>query len=224
MSYGVPPKTTHSLPPGRRSFTESTKRIVSGPQSEIVRPGRYADGQDQNGTPASNQHHSGAANAGYLDRSAVAHRASEGSQPYPTESNPRVSSKNDKRYGRDGSKLSGATFKSTGGQPAGQQRDQIAPSWAPTAKERATPHSERVGWVNGKYVAPTHPNMGKHDPGHHGALHANTDAAQGQAWHASGGQFGKRSPQPAPTNLGTGTGREDAGALERGSYNRPARK
>jgi hypothetical protein len=167
------------------------------------------------GTPAGNQHHT--EDKGYLSAAAKAHRAREGSQPYSGPENPTVSSKNDKRYGRQGSKLSGATFKSTGDQPAGQQHDDIAPSLPQRSYPRAEHTSERVGWVNGVNHAATHPNTKRHDGGHESGRHTNTDAAPGQAHSASGGKFGAPQLRPAPAPR-AGVRTADTGAMDRKPY------
>jgi hypothetical protein len=211
MAIGFPPKSTHTLPAGRRSFTDTA------PKPDAVRPGSFSDGQPRDGTPAGNEHRSPAANAGYLDASARAHRAEEGSQPYPSQSNPTVHSKATKRYGRDGSKLSGATYKSPGDQPAPQQRDELPPSLPQKSYPRAEKTSERVGWVNGENRAATHPNTKRHDGGHESGRHANTDAAPGQAHSASGGKFGSPQVRPAPAPR-AGVGTADHGAMDRKSY------
>jgi hypothetical protein len=219
MAYGVPPKNTHSLPPGRRGFSESTKEIVSGSQSEIMRPGTYSDGTARDGTPKGNEHRTFAPgkSPGYMDASSKAYRAEIGSAPPSVPNNEVVSSKNDKRFGRQGSKLSGATFKSTGEQPAGQQRDDIAPSLPQVSRPRAAEHREVVGWLNGKNHPANHPNTGKHFGGHVSGAHTNTDAAAGQAHSASGGQYGKPQVRPAPTAR-AGVDRKTLGPLERTKY------
>lgn len=158
----------------------------------------------------------------------MAHRAREGSQPYPTQNNPRVSSKNDKRYGRDGSKLSGATFKSTGDQPAGQQHDDLPPSLPQHSyTDRLPPGgiSRRVGFLGGgKPAVPVshaatlrrHGSDGIHDP------RTSTDNAPGQAHSVSGGRFGKPQVR-AGARAPSGTKRQDSGALDRRNYS-PTRK
>ena len=71
MAYGVPPKSTHTLPPGRRSFAETGPV----PKPQIVRPGKYGDGQDVMGTPSGAEHRS--TGAGYLSGKAYRRQLGE---------------------------------------------------------------------------------------------------------------------------------------------------
>jgi hypothetical protein len=171
MAYGVPPKNTHTLPAGRRSFagpavTDSARRDVT-----VVRPDVYADGQDRMGTPQSNQHDGSAANKGY--QQGEKYRAALRPAPYGT-SNETVHSKNTKRYGRN--PTTGDIQGSTGEQPASLYRSGPASS-ALAASSRggpARPHVEVVGHApdgSGKFKHATHPNA---DRGLHGNSHAPT--------------------------------------------------
>jgi hypothetical protein len=130
-----------------------------------------------------------------------------------------VHSKNTRRCGRDGSRLKGATFRSTGSQPAPEQRDEVAPSWPHISQPRGAQQSERVGYVGGgaPYRAASHPNTRRHglDSIYHQG--GSTDGAPGMALNASGGKFGepqKRAPQGTVTAEKPG----DSGALNRREY------
>jgi hypothetical protein len=197
MAIGFPSKITHSMPPGRRGFAAE-----DGVESRtVIPPGKYADGQDRMGTPAGTMHTT-AATGRYLDAAAKKHRAAErGVGDTGTtgarfgSDNPTVESKNDKRYGRNGSRLEGATFKSTGNQPADKQHDDLPPSFPQRSMPRATEHHEVVSFLNGEYHEATHPNTGRHYGGHANA--ANTDSAPGQAHSVSGGKYGGKQIRPA---------------------------
>src|SRR5262249_28264043 len=144
--------------------------------------------------------------------------------------NPRVSSKNDKRYGRDGSRID-ATFKSTGDQPAPQQRDQLPPSIPPRVYTDRVPTggvSRRVGWLGGgqPFIPPAHSTTRRHGSDRFHQPHSSTDGAQGQAWHASGGQFGQPSPH-RPQRQGPAPGvelRDARGKQNSASYTSPKPK
>jgi hypothetical protein len=166
MAYGIAPKRAHTLPAGRRSFTDS-----AGPAPQIVRPGTYSDGQAMMGTPAGREstkasestYASGAAYRAALrgdtDRGLTGRTESVGP-------NPQVKSKAVKRYGVDGSELPGATNRSTGVQPAPLDRGGNIPGALPARDLKAgKPATERVGYVNGTYKVPTFPNTGKHFQG-----------------------------------------------------------
>jgi hypothetical protein len=217
MTYGVPPKSTHTLPPGRRAFADSTHTIVSGSKTDVVRPGKWGDGQDRMGTP-SGAEHTGAGKQGYLGAAGHAHRAALRGDPYGP-NNPAVMSKSDKRYGKN------ATH---GEQPATQERRPLPPSIPPSTYTERVPLggiSKRVGWpgdgkpfVKASHAATMrkHSSDGIHDPRN------STDEVQGQAWSASGGEHGKPSPRRG-ASAPSGTRTQDAGALDRKSYV-PARK
>ncbi len=105
----------------------------------------------------------------------------------------------------------GDTAHVKGTQPKMGLRDTVAPSAPSHSNTSRLPpggHVETVGHApngSGKWLQPTHAH------GHHGSdgIHdprVSTDGAQGQAWHASGGQFGQRSPRPgsgAPAGTNT---------------------
>src|ERR1700727_1414215 len=117
--------TDSSRPAGRRSFAEGPGVV----KSEIIRPGKHADGQDRDGTPA-RQEITKAANSPYNSAAArryrlalhgIGDKGTDGGT-FGSSNNPTVHSKATKRYGKDGSKLEGPTFKSTGEQPAPMHR------------------------------------------------------------------------------------------------------
>lgn len=219
MAIGFPSK--NSRPEGRTTFGEAPNVI----KREVMRPGSYSDGTHRDGTPAVNVHKTfvPGKSPGYLDASSKAHRAAEGSAPPSLPNNEHVRSKAVKNYGKNGSRLEGATYRSTGEQPAGLYRDPIAPSLPQVSRPRASDHHEHIGWIGGVNHAATHPNTGKHFGGHASGAHTNTDAASGQAHSASGGEFGKPQVRPAPTAR-AGVDRRTLGPLERDSYTSPKRK
>lgn len=222
MAIGWKPSTTHALPAGRRSFTDSP-----GPKPDIVRPGRYADGQNVDGTPAGRES-TKAASRSYAD--GKAYRAdprgetSRGltGRPAGEGPNPSVQSKAVRRYGVDGSQLH-ATHSSTGRQPGAQQRDFVPPSIPQrTYTGRLPPGGlvRQVGFpgggkpfveVNYDATMRRHGSDGIHDPA------TSTDNASGQAHSASGGRFGNPQVRPAP-KAPSGTQAADTGALDRASY------
>jgi hypothetical protein len=120
-----------------------------------------------------------------------------------------------RRYGKDGARLD-STYGSTGGHEA--HEDDVPPSAQSHSNTDRVPQGGIVKTVghrpdgSGKYNLPdyskttrAHGSEGHHDPS------KSTDGAQGQAWSASGGRFGKQSrvPQRTPQK----TTRADAGAL-----------
>jgi hypothetical protein len=167
MAYGVPPKSTHSLPPGRRGFAAEP----GVEHSEIVRPGKYGDGQDKMGTPEGAMHTT-ARDGRYTDPEAIRLRnAARGvgdrglsGGVFGEATNPTVHSKNTKRYGRDGVKLEGAAFKSTGEQPAPLIRgSELAARLR--AKDVSRPgeiKSEVVGVTGGGFKYPSYENSKNH--------------------------------------------------------------
>jgi hypothetical protein len=153
--------TDSSRPAGRRSLADA------GVVREIIRPGKYSDNQDRDGTPA-NRQSTKAATTAYDDPAAIKQRNAErgigdrglSGGTFGVSNNPTVSSKNDKRYGRGGSKLEGATFKSTGSQPAPLHRgSELAASLRGRDVSKAgTIKPEVVGHVGGKFKYPSYPN------------------------------------------------------------------
>jgi hypothetical protein len=216
MAYGVPPKSTHTLPPGRKAFVDSTHTIVSGSKTDVVRPGKWSDGQDRMGTPAGAEH-TGAGKQRYAD--GVKYRAGLRGVERP-QSNDRVSSKGARNARRDGFTPTDPRQPS---QPGTLERRDLPPSLPPETRTDRVPLggvSRRVGFVgDGKpfvgasHAATTrrHGSDGVHDP------RTITDGVQGQAWSASGGEHGKQSPRRG-ASAPSGTRTQDAGALERASY------
>lgn len=92
-------------------------------------------------------------------------------------------------------------------------RDEVAPSLPAHTLPTAKPHTETVGWLDGKFHEPTHPNMHRHDPGAPGTQR--TEIAHGQAHSASGGQFGKQSRATQHGVPPKGTNAEPLGKLNR---------
>jgi len=215
-----------------RVFSEEPTAVKGA--SAVIRPGVYSNGLPQMGVPAGRES-TRASSSRYEDKESHKYRADyrgdeargltgalEGRGTDPT-----VHSKNTRRYGHDGSRLEGATFKSTGTQPAPQQRDQLPPSWSPkTYTDRVPPGgiSRRVGWLgNGQpFVPPVHTTTRRHGSDGAHDLHSSTDAAQGQGWHASGGQHGQPSPhRPQRQGPAPGAARADVNKLNRESYISP---
>lgn len=120
----------------------------------------------------------------------------------------------------DGSKLEGATHRSTSESPATLERRPLPPSLPPTAhRERAEPSVRVVGWApdgSGRHIPATHRNANKHGLDGIHDPRSSTDDSRGQAWSASGGEHGRQSPRRGATRP-SGTRTQDAGALDRGS-------
>jgi hypothetical protein len=216
MAYGVPPKSTHTLPAARRPFHESTKRIVSGPQSEIIKSGtKYRDGQDRAGV--SGEAYTTARDSRYAEDKGYRAGLRGGENP---RSNERVSSKGARNARRDGFTPSDPRQPS---QPGTIERRDLPPSLPPETRTDRVPLggvSRRVGFLgDGKpFVGASHATTtrrhgsdGVHDP------RSSTDGVQGQAWSASGGEHGKQSPRRG-ASAPSGTRTQDTGALDRGSY------
>lgn len=195
-------------------------------KSEIIRPGTFGDGLPQGGVPAGRES-TRASSSRYEDKESHKYRADyrgdeargltgglEGRGTDPT-----VHSKSTRRYGHDGSRLPNATYRSTGHQPAPQQRDEVAPSSPHRSQPRATEHSERVGFPGGgaAFREATHPNSRRH--GLDGIHHPDrtTDDAPGMANSASGGRFGEPQKRP-PQRTVQAEKPGDSGALNRREY------
>ncbi|MGH9643440.1 MAG: hypothetical protein ACRD3Q_13575 [Terriglobales bacterium] len=179
--YGLPPKNTHTLPAGRRSFTETAAK-----PPDVVRPSHYADGQDQAGTPPGRES-TVAGRRAYADGAAYRQdlrgSTSRGTTGRPESKgpNPTVHSKSTKRYGRDGSRLEGATHKSTGDQPAPLDRSDEVPASLPAHHmPGGTAHTEVVGFApdgSGRHIPASHPNTQRHV----GGVHQDTNRPRGMA-------------------------------------------
>src|SRR5262249_53599260 len=93
----------------RRGSAYADAPIAVKGASETIRPGRYSDGQTQQGTPARNEHYSKAPgnSPGYLDAAGQRYRDDLGSQSYPGMGdshrggeNPQVHSRDSMFHGR----------------------------------------------------------------------------------------------------------------------------
>jgi len=127
-----------------------------------------------------------------------------------------VHSKNTKRYGAQGSK-SDFPEASTGENPATIERREVAPSIAARSHTERVPLSgvvKQVGHATDGSGRFSHPDYGltTNLHGSDGLHNVRTDGASGQAYSASGGQFGREQQRPAAKKA-TGTTRADHGAL-----------
>jgi hypothetical protein len=161
--------TDSSRPAGRRSFAEGSGVV----KSEIIRPGKHTDGQNRDGTPprpeitkAANSEYTSAAARKYRNAlRGIGDKGTDGGT-FGSSNNPIVHSKATKRYGADGSKLDGATFKSTGSQPAPMHRgsELAARLRGRDVSKAGTIKSQIVGHApdgSGHWIEASHPNSSK---------------------------------------------------------------
>ncbi len=230
MAVGWKSENTHTMPTGRRPFASSGATVSVSERPEVIRPGTFSDAQPRMGTPKGRQS-TRARSSRYESPEGRAYRAAHRESVYPggtgrQHDNPPAHSKGRTFHGHPhtpgGARHPGEQARLSGERAAARlYTDPVSPSMAPkTYTERAKPHTEVVGWQPGSGVhrSATHPNHKKHYGGHEGALHANTDASQGQAWSASGGQFGRPSPRRPQSTGTTGTRKEATAALDRSRY------
>jgi hypothetical protein len=111
----------------------------------------------------------------------------------PSGENRGVHSKNTVRHGRNST---------TGSQPAELHRDLVNPD-AVIVHNNATeiPHKETVGWMDGVFHTPTHPNAERRAAGGATRTHAGLEPA-GMTFSKTGGEHGK--PQTRPESRGHG--------------------
>jgi hypothetical protein len=169
MAIGFPSKNTHTLPPGRRGFAAEPPNVVA---REIVRPGKYADGQDKMGTPEGAMHTT-ASSGRYDDAEAIRLRnAARGvgdrglsGGTFGKSDNPTVNSKgrrNDARFGKFG--LDSPVYRSLGEQPAPLIRgsELAARLRAKDVSRGGIIKGEVVGVTGGGFKYPSYKNSAAH--------------------------------------------------------------
>jgi hypothetical protein len=133
--------------------------MVIGYPKDIVRPHKFADGQDAMGTPAANEHREN--KTGYL--AGRKQNAELRGSPHGG-TNPTVHSKATERYGRDGSRLD-SPHGSTGQQPAVLQGRQMSSGiHSRDAHAPGKPVHQTVGHAvdgSGRWTDPSYPNASK---------------------------------------------------------------
>jgi hypothetical protein len=107
--------------------------------------------------------------------------------------NREVHSKNTVRYNPN---------ETTGQQPAEIRRDVVSGD-SPISHHAsiATPHKETVGWMDGQFYKPTHPNSARRAAGNAVRTHRPLRPA-GMDWDKTGGEFGTPQQRPASGNHG----------------------
>jgi hypothetical protein len=134
----------------------------------------------------------------YLSKEGHAHRRVEvGNRPPVHPNNPQVSSKDDKRHGRDGSKID-SPYSSHGNQPAGldRHRQEGATHWPVTHYgEAASPHKKLAGYLNGEFHEADHPNAQAKRAGNSKFTHAPLKPT-GQEHSTYGGARGEPQTRP----------------------------
>jgi hypothetical protein len=152
--YGAPPRGTHSMPAGRRPLGMTTDTITSG--TTLVKPGHQEDGQSREGTRPEYVHH-GAKDSQYDSPAQRAHQAAlRGNE---RGENASVHSK--------GVSNGAEQAKSDPRNMQGKLYSADVPGALPahSNNQKAAPHQETVGWVNGKFQPATHPNANRHAHG-----------------------------------------------------------
>jgi hypothetical protein len=192
--------------------------IIGAPADWVRRPSAGSDREGHNkpatatglGEHKATTHERGAHTYGhtpaYDSPEGKAHREGLNSRPSATPDNPKVMSKNIRRYGEDVSRLHlGTDLTSTGKQPADRidrDPDGVPPSLPVThVGQVMAPHVEQVGWLNGKHTPATHPVSGAAGKTNATMPHKRLEPT-GQAHSASGGKHGK--PQTRPASQGHG--------------------
>jgi hypothetical protein len=142
-----------------------------------------------------------------------------GRRTFGESENSTVASKNVRRYGRDGSK-GDFPDSSTGEQPARLYRDPVPPSLPAAHMGRpGRAHQETVGFLpdgSGKFAHASHPEAEAGGVGNAVFTHAPLTPT-GQAYSASGGQFGKPQKRPPSRSNAARSAQDPRGVPSSGS-------